>query len=165
MSRTLWAIVGLVIVVVAVALPDVLTKLAPPQAPQQPRAQAVYESGVVKLSAERNGHFLAQGKVDGTFVEFVIDTGATLVALSRLDAQRIGIDVNALRFDYTVRTANGEVPTALVELRSVSIGDITVKNVQANIIDEGLDQSLLGMSFLGRLRSFEIEQSRLILRQ
>ncbi len=132
----------------------------------KPKNSVIHQRpGVVSLTAERGGHFFVHGMVDGTYVDFMIDTGATLVSLSSLDAQRIGYDLRSLIFNVSVKTANGETKSAYVELDNLSIGDITVDNVQALIIEEGLEQSLLGMSFLSKLTSFELERDRLTLRQ
>ncbi len=124
-----------------------------------------YEWGVVHLTAGSMGHFFATGEVEGTDVDFMIDTGATLVALTYDDALSIGLPVHSLRFNAAIKTANGQTWGAAVELGDVTIGDITVRNVQAMILDGGLDRSLLGMSFLSKLTSFEIARDRLTLRQ
>ena len=124
-----------------------------------------YEWGVVHLKAGSMGHFFAAGEVEGTDVDFMIDTGATLVALTYDDALSIGLPVHSLRFNTSIKTANGQTWGATVELGDVTIGDITVRNVQAMILDGGLDRSLLGMSFLSKLTSFEIARDRLTLRQ
>ena len=87
------------------------------------------------------------------------------MALTYDDALNIGLPVYSLRFDASIKTANGETWGAIVELADVTIGDITVRNVQAMVLDEGLDRSLLGMSFLNRLTSFEVARDRLTLRQ
>ena len=88
-----------------------------------------------------------------------------MIALSPLDAQRIGFDLRKLDYNVEMTTANGRTMAAYVVLDRVSIGDITIRDVPAVIHDEGLDISLLGMSFLSKLRSFEIQQDRLVLEQ
>lgn len=136
-----------------------------PAAAKSTQTADTYEWGVVHLTAESTGHFFAIGEVEGTDIDFIVDTGATLVALTYDDALSIGLPVHSLRFDAAIKTANGQTWGAIVELADITIGDITVRNVQAMILDEGLDRSLLGMSFLNRLTSFEVARDRLTLRQ
>lgn len=119
----------------------------------------------LEFTAGPDGHFLISGSVDGTPVTFVADTGATTVLLSFEDAMHAGIDVESLRFRAPVQTANGLAMTAPYRIRSLATGDINRSNVQALIAQPGLiNTSLLGMSYLGRLSSFEVRGDRLILR-
>lgn len=121
--------------------------------------------GVVSLSSDRSGHFNADAAVNGTHVRFLVDTGASDVALSRFDAKRVGIDTDSLRYTIPYNTANGVAYGARVRLDRVSIGSIELENVAASVASEGLDRSLLGMSFLGRLSQMEVSGDRLILRE
>ncbi len=130
-----------------------------------PARPVTHAPGLVSLRAGPDGHFRADALVNGTHVNFLVDTGATVVSLSPFDAQRIGFDLDALTFNRLISTANGRVLMAPVTLRSVTIGDITLENVRAVIASEGLDHSLLGMSFLSRLSSLQVDGDRLILRQ
>ncbi len=132
------------------------------------RAQPVQSngrSGVVIIRAGQGGHYFASASISGHHVEFLIDTGATLVSLSALDAQRIGFDFNDLSFDLVSRTANGTAMKAYVQLPEVTVGDITVRDVPAAVSREGLDQSLLGMSFLSELSGFELDGDTLVMRR
>jgi len=119
--------------------------------------------GEVSLRAGRDGHFHASALVDGTHVDFLIDTGATLVSLSYFDAQRVGIDMDKLNFSQMISTANGQVFMAQTKLKEITVGGITLYDVSALVASEGLDESLLGMSFLRRLSSFRVDQDRLIM--
>ncbi len=119
--------------------------------------------GRVSLRAGRDGHFRASAMVNGAHVEFLVDTGATLVSLSPFDAQRIGIKIDDLTFNQMANTANGQTFMALVTLPDISIGNITLYNVSALVASEGLDESLLGMSFLSKLSSFQVDRDRLIM--
>jgi aspartyl protease family protein len=101
------------------------------------------------LQADGRGHFWAGGTVNGGQVRFLVDTGATLIALPADDARRIGISyVNAPR--GVVQTANGATTVYRVKLDTVTVGDITMNNVDAVIQEGGLTVALLGMSFLNR---------------
>jgi aspartyl protease family protein len=121
------------------------------------------EGGAAQLSKDSDGHFWAQGNVDGKAVRFLVDTGATAVSLSMADAQRLGIDTSRLTYDYAVITADGRTRAAAVKLDSVSIAGARVRDVDALVIEKGLENSLLGMSYLGRLSRFEATQTSLIL--
>lgn len=121
--------------------------------------------GVVSLGGDGSGHFLADAKVDGTHVRFLVDTGASHVALTPFDAQRLGYDLNELDYRVPYQTANGVAYAAPVTLEEISIGSVTVRNVRASVSQDGLSQSLLGMSFLGELTAVELSGDRLILRE
>lgn len=119
----------------------------------------------VKLRRGSDGHFVANTKVNGKTVSFIVDTGASSVVLSQEDAVRIGVDIRGLRYSIPVQTANGTSFAARIRLYSVRIGKIDAKNVEALIARPGLlHQSLLGMSFLSRLRSYEFKGDYLTLR-
>ena len=130
-----------------------------------PSAPVSSEPGTAYLSRNLSGHFHADGLVNGTHVRFLVDTGASDVALSAADARRIGIDLDSLRYTTAYETANGVIHAARITLDEVSIGGIRLNNVTASVSREGLGQSLLGMSYLARLSSFEIRGERLVLRQ
>lgn len=118
----------------------------------------------VQIGRDRSGHFAVEGEVDGATVRFLVDTGATTIALSAGDARRIGFADDELRFTQPIMTANGRAFAAPVTLDTVSIGGIERRNVAASVAAEGaLAQSLLGMNFVGTLASFEIRGDRLIL--
>jgi aspartyl protease family protein len=120
----------------------------------------------IVLSPDSRGHFDVEGTVDGRRIRFMVDTGATLIALRESDAARLGI--HPAQRDYTGRTstANGIVPVAPVKLDMVEIGGVTVRNVAAVVMpDQGLRENLLGMSFLSRLGRFEYRQGRLVLEE
>jgi aspartyl protease family protein len=116
-----------------------------------------------RIAKASDGHFWANGDVNGSKVRFLVDTGATAVALKAEDAQRLGVDMGKLHYAYRVVTAAGEARAASVKLASVSIGGARLENVDALVIDKGLDTSLLGMTYLGRLASFQATRQALIL--
>ncbi|MBY3039842.1 MULTISPECIES: TIGR02281 family clan AA aspartic protease [Rhizobium] len=112
-----------------------------------------------------NGHFEADVAVNGQTVEMLVDTGASMVALSREDAERIGIDLSRLTYSMTIMTANGRGRAAPVTLDQVAIGPIIRNNVAASVAEDGrLDQSLLGMSFLETLGSLQMQTDELRMR-
>ncbi|MGR4865895.1 TIGR02281 family clan AA aspartic protease [Caulobacter sp. LARHSG274] len=127
-------------------------------------AAAATDDGAAQIVKGADGHFWAEAKVDGRAVRFLIDTGATTVALSQTDAQRLGIDIHSLDYRYKVITASGQTRAASVKLASVAVAGAQVRDVDAMVIEKGLETSLLGMSYLGRLSSFQATPRALILR-
>jgi aspartyl protease family protein len=123
-----------------------------------------FGSGEASIAKSPDGHFWADATVDGHQVRFLVDTGATAVALTADDARNLGIDPTGLDYAYTVMTANGPAHAAAVKLGLVSVGRAEVTDVDAFVIDKGLETSLLGMSYLGRLSKFEATQDALVLR-
>jgi aspartyl protease family protein len=120
--------------------------------------------GAVTLLADARGQFFTSGTVNGRPMRFIIDTGATLTTLSRADARRIGLDYRGGTPTRT-STANGVVNGWRVSLASVSVGDTTVRGVDAMVIDnDSLPVALLGMSFLGRF-DMHRQGSTLVLRR
>ncbi|CAN7310224.1 TIGR02281 family clan AA aspartic protease [Rhizobium rhizogenes] len=112
-----------------------------------------------------NGHFQAQVMINGQPIDMLVDTGASSIALSREDAERVGIIPENLTYSMTMITANGRARAAPVELGAVAIGPIVRRDVEATVAEEGkLDQSLLGMSFLETLGSMQMQTDELRLR-
>lgn len=132
-----------------------------------PLPEAAGEQGelAVRLRKHPSGHFLARGSVNGAPVTMLVDTGASTVVLKPADAERAGIDISGLSFTSPVNTANGMTFAAPVRLRSLAIGELVVNDVEALVSKPGnLNESLLGMSFLKRLRSYEFSGDFLTLR-
>lgn len=117
--------------------------------------------GAIRKAAD--GHYWADGQVNGASVRFLVDTGASAVALTPDDARRLGFDVGALNYTNRVITAAGHVRAASVKLASLTVSGARLDNVDALVIEKGLDTSLLGMTYLGRLASFQATRSALIL--
>jgi len=103
----------------------------------------------VTLKADARGHFVADGQVNGGTVRFLVDTGATAVALPATEAKRLGIDYLKGERGF-VQTANGAAPAYRVKLDTVRLGDITLNNIDAMVLEGGLSMPLLGMTFLNR---------------
>ncbi len=123
------------------------------------------EPGKVQLRAGRNGHFEVRALVNRAHINFLVDTGATHVALSPKDAQRIGIKLKDLKYNRPVSTANGVIHVAPIMIKQIKIGDIVVRNVSGAVIKEGLGDPLLGMSFLGKLSTFSMSREVLVMKQ
>lgn len=138
------------------------------QAPQLASAVAQVEpvasAGAAAIAKSPDGHYWAEANVGGHAVRFLVDTGASAVALTGEDARRLGFDPASLNYSYAVQTANGEAHAARITLPDVAVAGARVENVDAFVIDHGLESSLLGMTYLGRLSRFEATPNTLILR-
>lgn len=113
-------------------------------------APAADQRQSVTLAADPRGHFIAQGAINGGAVRFVVDTGATSIALPARDAARLGLDYRKGQPGLT-QTAAGLVAVYRLRLDSVRVGGIELTSVEAVVIEQGLDIALLGMSFLNRV--------------
>ena len=103
------------------------------------------------MAADERGHFVVNGAINGVHVRFLVDTGATDVALSSEDARRLGIDYRAGKPALTVVADGRRIPTYRVKLDSVTVGDLTLLNVEGSVQEgRGMGYVLLGMTFLGR---------------
>ena len=173
-QAVVWLGIALVLVVVYtyrnefLGLADrVMAELVPGSA----RVTQVSDGGgtarsVVAITAGSNGHFKIATLVNGTHVDMLADTGATAVVLTYRDAQRVGIDVSGLKFTIQVSTANGTTFAAATVIDSISVGGIEVRDVRALVSQPDiLRDSLLGLTYLKRIGSFEMSGDRLILRQ
>jgi aspartyl protease family protein len=116
------------------------------------------------VTASEDGGFYVQGSVNGASVRFAIDTGANGVLLSPDDAQRAGIDVSHLSFTSPAQTANGVGFSAPVTVGALDVGPIALTDIPAEVDKTPMTTSLLGMSFLRRLDSFEVQGNHLTLK-
>jgi aspartyl protease family protein len=140
---------------------DIAGRIAGQFFPSEPQ---VGRGGEVIINRRLSGEFAITGRVNGARATFLFDTGASAVVLTAADARRAGVDAGALTFDVPVATANGAAMAAEVRLDQIAIGPIVMRNVPALIARRGaLEESLLGMSFLERLKSYTVERGRLIL--
>lgn len=152
--------------IVAAGPEAAIVRLASPARPD-PGRPPIPGSGsrTVTLSGDRNGHFRVSATIDGRSLPMLVDTGATMVALTYEDAAAAGFRPFPSDFTRAVSTANGSVAVAPVRIRELRIGQLTMRDVEAVVMPSGrLGTSLLGMSFLRRLGGFEIADNRLTLR-
>ena len=140
---------------------DIAGRIAGEFFPSEPQ---VGRGGEVIVNRRLSGEFAIAGRVNGARVTFLFDTGASAVVLTAADARRAGVDASGLNFDVPVATANGAAMAAEVRLDQVAVGPIVMRNVPAMVARRGaLDESLLGMSFLERLKSYTVERDRLVM--
>ena len=140
--------------------------LVPHSAMAAPRPAETTGSGSLVVPADAMGHFRTEGRIDGTPVRFMVDTGASIIALTARSAEKLGIHPAYNDYTTTIKTANGVVHAASTRLDMVEVGNLMVRDVAAVVMPDGaLDENLLGLSFLMRLRHFEFSQGRLVLEQ
>jgi aspartyl protease family protein len=135
-------------------------------ASMQPQTTAQAGARSVTVPRDSRGHFQTEGRVDGRRLGFMVDTGASVIALNETSAAQIG--VRPLRSDYTanVSTANGSVKAARTRLAMVDIGGLVVRDVDALVLpDAALSENLLGLSFLSKLKRFEFAGGKLVMEQ
>lgn len=121
--------------------------------------------GLLVVSADLQGHFVVHPSLGGVRVRMLVDTGASLVSLSHEDAFKAGVKTSPSDPVRRFATANGTIDARVVRLPEVSVGGLTVRDVEAAVMPPGrLGTSLLGMSFLRRLKSVEVASGRLMLR-
>lgn len=142
----------------------VASEIAPPGTITRADTQTDGEKAV-RIRRRPDGHFIARTDLNGFSLTMLVDTGASTVVLRPADAQKIGIDIDKLRYSVPVQTANGTTYAAPVKLKRVAVGSIGFAEVDALVAKPGaLRDSLLGMSFLNRLRSYEFSGDFLTLR-
>ena len=124
------------------------------------------DNNTMYVAADRRGHFFVNGVIGGRTVAFIVDTGASIVALTKEDADRLGITRGPRDPTMLIQTANGVTQATKVRLAGISIGPLTVQDVNAVVMPSGrLTESLLGMTFLSRLRRYEFRTGQLVMEQ
>jgi aspartyl protease family protein len=140
------------------------TNAASQAAPAAPSAQA----GLRSLSVPRDarGHFATEGRIDGQRIGFMVDTGASVVALNESSAARFGLRPTPGQYTAKVTTANGTIKAARAQIAMMDVGGLIVRDVDAMVLpDEALSENLLGLSFLSRLKRFEYANGQMVLEQ
>ena len=151
---------------------QIADKMTPALANTAPRKTVAVEtpapSGLRSLSIARDarGHFETEGRIEGQRIGFMVDTGASVIALNESSAARFGLRPSRSDYKATVTTANGTVKAAPTRLAMVDIGGIVVRDVDAMVLpDEALSENLLGLSFLSKLKRFEYANGKMVLEQ
>jgi aspartyl protease family protein len=173
---------GIFIAIAAVA-PAQLGKIANIEPGREPRQQTQHEPDMraavqqreaaagdslsgrsARIAAGRGGHYIANATMNGRTIEVMVDTGATLVAINESTARQLGIRLTPADFKYRVNTANGFTMAASTVIEEIRIGRVTVRDVPSLISrDSALSSSLLGMSFLGKLKKVSFENGDMVL--
>jgi aspartyl protease family protein len=126
------------------------------------------QAGLRTLNIPRDGrgHFQTEGRIDGQRVGFMVDTGASVVALNESSAASFGLRPSRGDYNATVTTANGKIKAARARLAMVDVGGLVVRDVDALVLpDEALSENLLGLSFLSKLKRFEYANGKMVLEQ
>lgn len=144
--------------------PQVTGEIAQPGDQPEEDVDGIEGGYEIVVPATSGGHFLVEAEIDGVAIEFLVDTGSSMVVLSEDDAELLGLRADELDFTERYQTANGIIEGAPVVLDRMRIGDLELEDVRSTVIRAPLDRSLLGMTFLSRLEGYEVERDRLILR-
>jgi aspartyl protease family protein len=120
----------------------------------------------LSIPRDARGHFQTDGRIDGQRIDFMVDTGASVIALNEKSAARFGLRPTPADYKMTVNTANGTIKAAHTRLAMVDIGGLIVRDVDAMVLpDEALSENLLGLSFLSKLKRFEYANGKMVLEQ
>ncbi len=124
----------------------------------------VMDEGEMHVKRASDGHFWVNTHINGTLLPMMVDTGATMVVLSKRDAESVGIDLGRLRYSGTSHTANGKVPFAMLRLKQLKIGQLQLENFVVTVNGGDMNGSLFGLSALNQFSSYEIRGDTMILR-
>jgi aspartyl protease family protein len=120
----------------------------------------------VSIARDARGHFLTEARIDGQRIGFMVDTGASVIALNESSAARFGLRPSRGDYNAMVTTANGTIKAARTRLAMVDVGGLVVRDVDAMVLpDEALSENLLGLSFLSKLKRFEYANGQMVLVQ
>lgn len=146
-------------------------KMSPAAATAAPRKVAAETDApasgrTLSIPRDARGHFATDGRIEGQRIDFMVDTGASMVALNERSAARFGLRPARGDFNAAVATANGTIKVARTRLAMVEIGGLIVRDVDAMVLpDSALSENLLGLSFLSKLKRFEYANGKMVLEQ
>lgn len=123
------------------------------------------QDGAIIIPKEIDGHFHLTVTINDRPIEFLVDTGASDIVLTRKDAARVGFDPNRLDYWGMANTANGTVRLATIRLETVRLGEFIDKNIRASVNKAPMEKSLLGMRYLSKFRAIEISNDQMILKR
>ncbi len=163
-AALLWVVVGLLLVIgysyryeLNAVADRVMAELVP--------GHVVSHGRTVEVARSNAGDFAVAAQINGARVHMVLDTGASSVVLTQSDAKAAGLPIDLLDYSVSIDTANGRTRAAPVTLDHLAIGSLEEKSVEALVVQPGqLQTSLLGMSFLNRLQSWQVVGDRLVLK-
>jgi aspartyl protease family protein len=132
-----------------------------------PVAMAAPVAGrTLNIPQDARGHFATDGRIEGQRIGFMVDTGASVIALNESSAAQFGLRPSRGDYNATVTTANGTIKAARTRIAMVDVGGLVVRDVDAMVLpDEALSENLLGLSFLSRLKRFEYANGMMVLEQ
>ena len=154
---------------------QIADRMTPALANTAPRKAAIVEaptspapsgSRTLSIGRDSRGHFETEGRIEGQRIGFMVDTGASVIALNESSAARFGLRPSPGDYNATVTTANGTIKAARTRLAMIEVGGLVVRDVDAMVLpDEALSENLLGLSFLSRLKRFEYANGMMVLEQ
>jgi len=131
-----------------------------------PIAMAPASGRTLNVQRDARGHFATEGRIEGQRIDFMVDTGASMIALNESSAARFGLRPSPADYKSTVTTANGTIKGARTRIAMVDVGGLVVRDVDAMVLpDEALSENLLGLSFLSKLKRFEYANGTMVLEQ
>ena len=162
-AALLWVVVGLLLVI-GYSYRYELTEVANRVTAELVPGHVISHGRTVEVARTSTGDFAIAAQVNGARVHMVLDTGASSVVLTQDDAKAAGLPLDLLNYTVSIDTANGRTHAAPVTLDHIAIGSLEEKSVAAMVVQPGqLETSLLGMSFLNRLQSWQVNGDRLVL--
>jgi aspartyl protease family protein len=163
-AALLWVVVGLILVI-GYSYRYELNNVADRVMAELVPGHVISRGRMVEIARTNSGDFDISARVNGVRVPMVLDTGASSVVLTQQDAKAAGLPLEVLNYTVTIDTANGRTRAAQVTLDRLAVGGLEERSVEALIVQPGqLRTSLLGMSFLNRLQSWQVSGDRLILK-
>lgn len=162
-AALLWVVVGLLLVI-GYSYRYELTQVADRVVAELVPGHVISHGRMVEVARTGDGDFAIAAQINGARVHMVLDTGASSVVLTQDDARSAGLPLDLLDYSVSIDTANGRTRAAPVTLDHIAIGSLEEKSVDALVVQPGqLKTSLLGMSFLNRLQSWQVNGDRLVL--
>ena len=143
-------------------IPEVISRVSSEIYPSKP---FITETGEARIKKGAANQYSVNGKVNNESVLFLIDTGATNTVLTKKDGIIAGINIENLKFENPIRTANGTNYSANVLVKTIEIGGIQFQKFNVLVVQEGLFRSLIGMDFISKLSKFVVEDNVLILKK
>ncbi|MGA7789455.1 MAG: TIGR02281 family clan AA aspartic protease [Xanthobacteraceae bacterium] len=163
-AALLWVVVGLLLVI-GYSYRYELTAVADRVEAELMPGHVISHGRTVEVARTSGGDFAVAAAINGAPVHMVLDTGASSVVLTQDDAKKAGLPLALLDYSVSIDTANGRTRAAPVTLDRIAVGSLEEKSVDALVVQPGqLKTSLLGMSFLNRLQSWQVAGDRLVLK-
>ena len=164
MIAVVFAVLGTAMAQLADRMMPALAQASVPHSTIAMAAQAGGRS--VAIPRDARGHFQTDGRIDGQRIGFMVDTGASVVALNERSAAQFGLRPRPAEYTAKVSTANGTIKAARTRLAMLDVGGLIVRDVDALVLpDEALSENLLGLSFLSKLKRFEYANGQMLLEQ